>query len=293
MAAQRLTTNPRLSTCPDYAGPEFEEIINDLTTGETTEAQAREKLRLAWVKSQEKLIAIWDTQLETERQAEANRNLDAEEARRQEIAKDRPNFPAFIPGDALASHDDDQFTEPVMKKMRDREWLPLGHFLLSARREAWDEARRSTEHGVKILTEGTNGLPVFVAKADVSLARNVRDDASLPFPEFLMAGHAYIRAAVQALWPPEIIQMLANFFAKLGMHRLVERNQTRVLTRYASLQRRRWYENLQTQKKTFDLSSLDNLMIREIEEDFRREDHDSQYLVVRVFPKNPTHHPRY
>lgn len=283
MANTRLITNPNSEVCPDYAENVYDDLVKALMSDARDEAQARAFLSERWEAAHATKAQRWAQERREEQEEEDEQRRATEALRLSEIEKARPALPQLSIGESLEpALDDEMFSDALIDKLRKKEWFALAHCLPQARREERDAARRAGDSGMQYM-ENINGVPTFVSRNELSLSKKVKDDDHLTALEFGIASNAYCRAMERAGYGLDLIDMMANFFARLSGHRLVELGEWRVVMRYVSIQRRRWLEELRTKNRACDLRVIDELMLRDVEDKFRREDHRRENGQVSVF----------
>lgn len=292
----RIPTDPDLETCPDYALPEHAPIRAFLISPTTTDVQAGELLKSIWTAKNDKDKVAWQLQVVTDaaellaRQQQLDADTlvqeEADRLERDTLYKEerKRNKDKYIPisldrGVPMQPHD-------VLATYAIRK-LDKGHYieLWFLTPEGLDSARRTNLHhdqNTMVVTQNDNGSTSW--EPTVQPPRGIVDDEDLPWEDFCTACPLFIKAAEDALWPSERVDMMSGLFFAVQTHpwrRSRDPLERRSLLVYAAEQRRLWHTAITANGGAYNVSIFNESILRSTHDRLYREDRKVQDAAAR------------
>lgn len=275
--AQRMTVNPSLLQCPNFALPVFAAARNALINDDTNQQQAIDRLRDQWTVFNIGERALWqqqveadELQLQAQRQEEDNdRALQlaaAQQAKEAEKAEERktnhfkylpfpdrpiPATPMFLPSPFA--------TRKIAKGLYCELWYFTNDGLLHARKES-----RSVDDESMSLAARPDGSYSWIPTAASRDSSSVKDDRHLSWEEFSIAVPRIITAMEAASWPEDRVGMFVTFWGSLQTHEYrssMDPLDQRALLLYQDEQRRLWHNTLENPKLAHSLAYIDDRIL--------------------------------
>lgn len=252
----RITIDPNSEISPDFLLPEHDQTRQLLTTGTTTNVEAADLLKSLWTMKNDKDKLAWQQQVVTDasdllarqQQREADsvaqeevERLDHDTATKEERKRNRNKYLPVPLDRGVPMQPQDVLATYAVRKLEKGEYVELW-FLTN---DGLDSARRSNLHhnqNTMVVTSNADGTTSW--EPSVQAPRGIVDDEDLPWEEFCTACPLFIKAAEDALWPIERIDMMSGLFYAVQTHpwrRSRDPIECRALLVYAGEQRRLWH----------------------------------------------------
>lgn len=277
----RILLDPRLEECPDFASAPFEAVRNIIVAAQqVTAEQAAQTLTDAWTEAHDTRIAAWDQQLqedrelqeqerrarEEEEERQRQEKAQEEEAERREKEKKKPKLNTFVAKQAISDSIQPRPASYAIKKLEDFEYVELWYFTEEGCLEATRSNRTVAED-----TFGISKVDDIVALRPISAFKalnKVVQDVHLDWRQMTMAKNGLLHAMSKAGWPQTHILALAEFFLNLDCHSFRRRPQgEQILLTYQARVRREWHDALKSPDPAFDISVINDTLVRSIGEE--------------------------
>lgn len=248
--------DPNAEVCPDFLLPEHDQKRLLLTIGTTTNGEASDLLKSLWTATNDQDKLTWQQQeltdaadlLLRQQQRETDsiareelETLEHDAAAKEERKRNRNKYLPIPLDRGVPMQAQDVLATYALRKLEKGEYVELW-FLTN---DGLDSARRSNLHhnqNTMVVTSNADGTTSW--EPAVQAPRGVVDDEDLPWEDFCTACPLLIKAAEDALWPIERVDMMSGLFYAVQTHHWrcsrchVER---RSLLVYAGEQRRLWH----------------------------------------------------
>ncbi|KAJ7740111.1 hypothetical protein B0H16DRAFT_1324632 [Mycena metata] len=284
----RLLSDPNLAFCPDFSSDDYEDIRQSIDADDAPAAIA--KLVEAWTKGNERKKAQWVLQAQADRTREEEeeerrqRDLDAAEAEatklaekeRLEAEKKLPKLGDFDDNSGPSSFVEDRISLFAQKKLERHEYCRLWPFTPAGLAEAATASQSSAEDGSSITLDwGADNQLTFRSGPSSSTHKNMRRDEDLPYREFSLGWHRYVKEIERAKWTPRHVNALKSFFYGLDTHPLREKEHgDQIILIYADRYRYEWFNTLGTDQ-SFNIAQIDNEKVNQIGHEYFMKLHSS------------------
>lgn len=253
----RILVDPTKETCPDYALPDHALIRAVLATGTTTNAEAGDLLTALWTAKNDKDKLAWELQLvtdaaqlharllqheaETAGQEEAAR-LERDVLYKEERKRNKDKYTSTSLDRAVPMQPVDVIATYALRKLEKGHYIELWFLTNDGLKSARRGHLHHTEQAGMVVTQGPDGR----ASLDpaIQVPRGIVEDEDLPWEDFCTACPLLIKAAEDALWTSERIDMMSGLFYAVQTHpwrRSIDELERRSLQVYAGEQRRNWH----------------------------------------------------
>ncbi|KAJ7152338.1 hypothetical protein C8R46DRAFT_1302569 [Mycena filopes] len=270
------TTDPHLQICPDFASTNFDGIrIAIIGTGTSTDAEAAETLRAAWQTTTDAQKALWDHQVQQDRDAaDALREVAAaaaeqlrlaaekqEEAEKKEAMKKAPKLADFDETKGVGDHIRSRPSPFAVKKLDEFLYIELYYFSPEGCADAADQQRSVAEDGFALAhTDDALALrPISSFRA----SRNVIKD-NLTWRQMEMGANGLLEQMTRSGWSDKHTRSVATFFYNLSRHPFRELKHGEViLLIYQASARRDWHDALR-KGEGFNIALFNDNLLRSI-----------------------------
>ncbi|KAJ6482381.1 hypothetical protein DFH09DRAFT_1462357, partial [Mycena vulgaris] len=301
MATPRITLDPALEACPDYASAPFKTVRDLIIAGATaanplTDAEAATHLSDAWNADCDarKLLRAAQVQADATQAtadaaaAAAQDALDraaadaAADAERLEAEKKKPKLGAFDSTLAIPDYLGPRASAFAKKKLEDKEYVELWYWTKEGCLDA--EALRGgveadESFGITQVGSTLSLKPLTAYKASKKVIR----DEDLTWAQLSIAKTGYLAALEAAGWPNPHRASLASFFYTIENHpsRMNHDDYAdSILVIYAARARRFWHDQL-SQGKGFNIAIVNDKLMDQISTEFHNKLRSSRYRTVR------------
>ncbi|KAJ7110352.1 hypothetical protein C8R43DRAFT_904344 [Mycena crocata] len=299
MAAPRITLDPSLESCPDYASAAFKPIRDIMVSGTAlTEAEAVTQLSDVWRNDHAARKLDWDTQVQADAdqaaadaaaqaaQEEHQRSAAeaAAEAERLEAEKKRPKLPDFDAAVGIADFLDPRVSNFAQKKVENQEYIELWYWTKEGCRDA-ESFRGGVEADESYGVTHTGSTLSFKPLTAYKASEKVVPDEKLTWDQLSLAKTGFLVAIENAGWPPQHRTALQTFFYALEFHpsRLHhDEHVDNVLVLYQAKARRNWHD-MMARKQGFNLALINEKLLLQIEKQYLSKLANSQRHMVRPF----------
>jgi hypothetical protein len=271
--------NPNNAVRPDYTSANFEEDRAPFLAIGLTEEQAVDLLSEQWTLKNNREKEVWGQQQQQRAEAAAEREeREEEERQRQEdedaqILKDerKKNKAKFapIPNVPVSSEPITLPSQVAIRKIQQHKFCELWYFT----NDGLDAADASLSYAIDddslSFVPSTDGTPTLVPTASARDKSHVTQDENLSMEQFGQASPRMIPFMYDHGWAQPHVQMHINFWSTIENHKWRNsrnRNQQRALLVYQGQQRRRWH-NCITSPRAFDLSIINDEVLRDTLDD--------------------------
>lgn len=299
----RLSSDPNLNICPNYADDTFINTRLQLTNENITEAQAIVILRNIWQAGNTADKAQWQAQREEDRERQENieRLEDEEQARQEQDRRDE---------DEAARKEDrkkNKYKYTVVpdldvplktvilpssyatRKLDKGDYVELWYFTNDGLDDA--KLKSSVDEDAMIMATLTGGDTAWVSAASTRNAGAVIDDQNLTFEDFCQACPRIITAMQEASWPVDRVTMMAMFWRNLQVHdfrSMRDPQAQKALLVYQAEQRKRWHIAVKSAAGAYDLSRINEVLLERTRanvylEERTRSDNKRDYRVSVIF----------
>ncbi|KAJ6566535.1 hypothetical protein B0H19DRAFT_939720 [Mycena capillaripes] len=273
----RLLSDPNFALCPDFSSDAFAAVREAM--GQTDDAAAIAKLTEGWAKSNDRDKAQWVIQEEAdraqERAQEAQRQQEEEaaaaevlklaEQERLDAEKKIPKLGDFDDNRAPSSFVEARISAFAQKKIDSRQYCPLWPFTTAGLAEAAAAVASSGDDASSIRLGRTddNQLTVQSGPSSSTHKSMVRDE-NLPYREFSLGWHRYVKELEKAGWPQAHITAISQFFFGLETHSFCEQEHgDKIIQIYADRYRLEWFNTL-GKPNAFNLAIIDEVLLQKI-----------------------------
>ncbi|KAJ7124799.1 hypothetical protein C8R43DRAFT_898856 [Mycena crocata] len=294
----RITRNPELDLCPDFAGPVFQAahdaivaatqktadvVISDFVASWQADWDAK---KLAWDVQEKADQDARDLAEKDAREEEARKKaeLDAELAAEQKEAdKKKPKINDFDSnkgvGDAIAPRP----SAYALRKLERFEYVEVWYFT----REGCDDATATaSNHSVNedaFAFAKVDDLVGIRPVAAAAQSKNVVLDADLTFDQLLYARNSMLLSMSQYSWPEKHITALADFWYNLENHptRALKYGD-RIVLSYQAEVRLEWHGSLK-RNEGFNIAVINDTLMRRASDkiwDIVRDPQVSYYIYI-------------
>ncbi|KAJ7433954.1 hypothetical protein B0H11DRAFT_2119934 [Mycena galericulata] len=251
MAAPRLTLDPNLESCPDYASASIKTIRDLIVAGSAqgtplTDAEAAAQLSDGWNTEHDARKLLWDAQVKADAvqaaadaaalaaQAEADR-VAAEavaEAERLEVEKKKPKLGEFDAALVIPDFLGPRASNFAKKKLEDKEYVELWYWSKEGCLDA-ESLRGGVEadesFGLSQVGSTLSLKPLTAYKASKKVVR----DEELSWAQLSIAKTGFLAAIVAAGWPKAHCAALASLLSSMRS-RTIRRAWITMITRTTS-----------------------------------------------------------
>jgi hypothetical protein len=296
----RIIIDPNNLQCPDYTLPIYANARAAFVNDTTTEAQAAAILANVWQANNTVDIQQWQDQMDADAQALEDRQRDAEnervqreeaaareseEQRRDEMKKNKSKY-AQIPARGVPRHAPAIAAYYATRRMEKGEYVPLWYYTNKGLQHALLSYHKANDEAMA-LVQRPDGSTSLIPAAASSDAKGVIDDQDIEFEEFCIASSRMVEAMGIAEWPADRIRMMTTFWSNLQSHPFrssPDDLDRRTLLLYQAEQRRQWHFVMTTPNAGYDLSAINEELLRDTKErlywrDRDRKDKDRELLV--------------
>ncbi|KAJ6618628.1 hypothetical protein B0H10DRAFT_2217583 [Mycena sp. CBHHK59/15] len=297
MAAPRITLDPGLESCPDYASALFKAVRDLIIAGAPaanplTDAEAANHLSNAWNADCDARKLLWAAQVQanaTQAAADAaavtaQEALDcaaadaAAEAERLEAEKKKPKLGVFDSTLAIPDYLGPRVSSFAKKKLEDKEYVELWYWTKEGCLDA-ESLRGGVEaddsFGITQVGSTLSLKPLTAYKASKKVLR----DEDLSWSQLSIAKTGYLAAIEAAGWPNPHRAALASFFYAIENHpsRMNHDDYAdSILVIYTSRSRRFWHDSL-SQGKGFNIAIINEKLMEQISTEFHNKLRSSRY----------------
>ncbi|KAJ6510710.1 hypothetical protein C8R45DRAFT_814545, partial [Mycena sanguinolenta] len=281
MAAPRITRNPSVDICPDFASAAFQAIRNVAIAGDASKSHADvvADLAAAWTVDSDALKAAWGAQedadqavrdnleraaQETLRLAQEKRNLELEE-KRKEVERKKPKQKTFDAarkvGDAIAP----RASAFALEKLRNFKYCDIWYFTQEGCVDAAEHQRAVADDafGLAKTEEGMALRPLASSRP----SKNVVKDRDLTWRQFNVGKNNMLTAMEKHDWSRDSLRTLAAFWYNLELHpQRIKPSGERILLAYQAKVRLEWHDALDADEG-FDISEINETLMRSIGDD--------------------------
>ncbi|KAJ3499341.1 hypothetical protein NMY22_g19520 [Coprinellus aureogranulatus] len=259
-----LVSDPNLDVCPDFSSEEYQAArlaIRSLNEGITAE-QAAASLADAWKAQNDVAKQRWQQQVNNLREKEADDARRAKEAEDKCIAAEREELEAAEKEDRRKN----RAKHLPIQQMKKMEYVAMWHFT--------DEGLSKTVHPVGSLASKTltmsqdeEGNMILVPTIDARASNSAVKDKDLSWDQFAVGSLRMVSVMEEAGWLASHIQMFGSFFGALHQHAFntsvdITGCDRHALLIYQADDRRAWHQALHAQATAFDLSIINDQMLR-------------------------------
>lgn len=292
----RILLDPNGAQCPDYDLPEHAQTVALLAINGADAAQAAQILKNIWQINQDRDKLAWQLQEDADiveaqnrqqqkaietaaREAEMMAEQDAQDKEERKRNKDKyTHIPLDRP---IPMQPHDIPSTYALRKLEKCLYLPLWYLT----NDGLDSARRSNitaDTNSMVVVRNDDGTTSWQAAAQP--ARGALEDEDLTWEAVCNACPLFIKAAVDAQWTDDRVDMLAGFFGGVLSHRWRGSRdplELRALHVYMSEQRRLWHAAIAIQNGGYNLSIFNEALLRDTYERVYREDRRKQDAFAR------------
>ncbi|KAH9935265.1 hypothetical protein B0H21DRAFT_699252 [Amylocystis lapponica] len=254
----RLTSDPALEVCPNFASPAFAGLRNALvqTDGIPLE-QTAAHLSGLWADDNAERCEVWAAQLEADRVAEeaaqaerdaadlADRDAAAQKAREEaaEAEKKRPKMPAYSIGMAAPETIRPRIAPYARNKLKSFQYVELWYFTAEGLAATAGANRSSADDAYGFVQ--TNDTMALKPLNSFKAAKSVVCDTDLSWVQ-LSTGSAFFMDEVRAAnWEPHAHESLRLFFYAIFNHpSAVMKGGIEGLIAYQAIMRQEWHDSL-------------------------------------------------
>lgn len=294
-----MISDPNLLQCPDYELPEHAQTLALLINAHTLAPQALQLLKNIWHMNNGKDKAAWQLQLDTDvAETEARRQQEVLDsaARDDELAQERDALDkeerkrnkdkyTHIPLDlGIPMQPHDVPSMYAIRKLEKSHYLELWYLT----NDGLDSARRTNataDADTMVVVRNDDNTTSWQTNAQP--ARGVLDDEDLPWEAVCNACPLLVKAAADAGWTDERIDILAGFFGGILTHRWRSSRdplELKALQVYMAEQRRLWHIAI-LKKQGYNLSIFNEALLRDTYERVYRQNRNT--LDARLHRPNP------
>jgi hypothetical protein len=160
------------------------------------------------------------------------------------------------------------------KKMDKGQYVELWYYTNDGLDEAL-RAHTTVDDDAMVIARRPDGSTTWVPAAVARDSKKVLDDKDLKWEDFCQAVPRTILAMEEADWPAERVAMLASFWGKLQVHEMRSSRDPldqKALLLYQSRQRRLWHLAIPTPRGAYNISILDESVLRQTKDEVYWED---------------------
>ena len=278
----RITSDPGLLECPDFASPTYVLVRAPLINDNTTEAQAIQLLKDVWSVGNEADKIRWqlqndedqaahDEQLRLRAEADDLRAQaeveEAEATRKDELKKNKTKY-IPIPDRDVPTISRVIAANYAIRKMEKGLYVELWYYTNAGLDEAFRNSNTVDDEAMTMLRL-PNGSTSWVPAAAAKTSSNVVEDKNILWEDFCQAAPRMIVAMEEADWPQERVAMLAKFWGNLQIHELRSSRDPldqRTLIVYQAEQRRLWHLAIASPQGAYNLSRINEEVMRKTRE---------------------------
>ena len=288
----RILFDPGLLECPDFASPTYAAVRVPLINPNVTEEQAVQLLKDVWTAGNEADKTRWqvqvdedktlhDEQLRLQSEAEDLRARtqieEAESLRKEEMKKNKSKYLPIPDRDVPT-------TAPVIasnyavRKMEKGLYVELWYYTNAGLDEAFRNSNTVDDEAM-VMLRLPNGTTSWVPAASARSTSAVVDDKNILWEDFCQAAPRMIVAMEEADWPQERVAMLAKFWGSLQIHELRSSRDPldqKTLIVYQAEQRRLWHLAISSPQGAYNLSRINEDIIRKTREKVYWDEHRSK-----------------
>jgi hypothetical protein len=301
----RIQVNPNAQLCPNYTLQIFEATRTPLVNDNTSHDQAAALLANLWAASNAAEKLLWQAQeLADETEAKALRQQDnnahligeaeaakeKEDLHKEERKRNQNKFTP-IPDRHVPQRAPVIAAQSATRRMDKGDCVPLWYYTNKGLENALT-TYNSTDDDALTLLQRADGLTSLIPASSTKESKGVVEDHDLDWEEFCIAAPRMIEAMGRANWPPERIQMMSNFWSNLQEHPFRSSGapfEQRALLLYQAEQRRMWHIAINTPHSGYNLSSINEQLLRDTKERLFWKDRTRPLPEADFSVSTPTH----
>jgi hypothetical protein len=284
----RIHADPGFLECPDYASPTYAATRAPLINQNTNEIQAIQFLKDIWTAGNEADKARWQVQneedealrteqlrIQTEAEGlKAQAEVEEVEALRKEEMKKNKSKYLPIPNRDVPTIARVIASNYAIRKMEKGLYVELWYYTNAGLDEAFRNSNTVDDEAMMMLRL-PNGSTSWAPAASTKTSSSVLEDKNILWEDFCQAAPRMIVAMEEADWTKERVAMLAEFWGKLMVHEL--RSSTdpldqKTLIVYQAEQRRLWHLAISSPQGAYDLSRINEEIMRKTRDKVYYED---------------------
>ncbi|KAK1216423.1 hypothetical protein PQX77_020943 [Marasmius sp. AFHP31] len=300
----RITDNPLLEKCPDFAGPAWQ-VARDSLPG--SDEDAIQVLLTAWSADHERRVELWDAQTAEDEVALAA-SAESERIRLEELARDaeavkqkealeaekkKPKLGNFEQGKLAPDSITPRPLAFASQKIRNREYVELDYWTLKGLNAATKSNSNTPSNNTFTFLQGDDGgLTLQPTLSNIS-SKSVRPDNQLTFAEMSTAKTGMLEDIKQSNWPDKHVLALVTFFHHLENHpyRREEHGED-MLVQYQAKTRKEWFRQLkENEGQAFDISFISPALLLSTKEKYHDDLRNKKYKEPPYSPEDPPHLP--
>ncbi|THH06159.1 hypothetical protein EW146_g9698 [Bondarzewia mesenterica] len=288
--------NPELEIAPDFTSDHYlplrQELINAIP--DSTHESIAQRLQDSWALEHGARLDAFNAQrqLAQEEREQAQRDeterlrqvaLQSEQDKLSELDKIHERF-----GKASEDLMVDDYLVPrpsnyALEKLRKYEYVELYYFTPEGCRETALYANDTSDNTYAIAEDGDR---LTLKTAASTASRHVIKDAALTWEQVELARPIFFQHISTLQWPAQYIEWNMHFFLRLGSHPYRGRVPfgPRALVHYQARVRRQWHDAL-AQKRGFNLSIINEALLRQIFDELQQ---DEKTLVIQSVRFSPS-----
>lgn len=275
--ANRITVNPYLEECPDYAAVPFAPIIARYQVGtQLTIEQAIDEFKAAWSAGQDMKKAAWNQQEANDaaaaevvaQQAEAQLEQEKQEVLQQkeleakEREKKQPKLGDFEIGVGISSRIPKQPSVYATAKLEKGQYVEIWYFSPKGCADTLSSQLTSTPDHIGL--SDVKGVLILRSAVSTPPSKKVIPDKDLSWDEMTKGGMVLVNEMTRAGWNEKHVKLHARLFVTLQSHYLRwEDKGEAILLTYLARVRREWHA-LSKLEQTFDISVINDVLLEQI-----------------------------
>ena len=207
-----------------------------------------------------------------EEQSETEHDNELSQATSPTLASEPPPSPKkkikmndFEQGRPVDDYIDPRPMQYALNKLETGDYIDLWYFTDEGIHEAQQLTTTTTEEGLGI--EKTDETITLKSTTSTRPSKNAIPDQALTWHELSIAKILYLEYIKKADWPTKHVEAMAAFFVNLEVHPMRRKEHgERIIIEYQAKVRRLWHDKLK-RNVGFDISIINNNLMREIYDD--------------------------
>ncbi|KAJ6460846.1 hypothetical protein C8R47DRAFT_118181, partial [Mycena vitilis] len=280
MAAPRITRNPDLDLCPDFAGPIFQAaraaVVATATAPTKTNADVVDDLTASWQADWDVKKAAWDAQATADQAIrDADAQAAADEAARKQAAIDadiaaekkeadrkKPKVNDFDSNRGIADAVALRPSLFALRKLERYEFVEAWYFTREGCADAASAgANRAVNDEAFTFTKLDDVVGLRPAAA-LAASKSVVKDADLSWDQMSFAKNNILHHAAQLGWPERHVASLADFYYNLEVHPTRSMaHGDRIVLSYQAKARLEWHDALK-RDEGFNIANINENFMR-------------------------------
>ncbi|KAJ7059010.1 hypothetical protein C8F01DRAFT_1085467 [Mycena amicta] len=274
----RITRNPNLDVCPDFAGPIFQTARDVITAADTnkTADDVVAEFTAAWQADWDTKKAAWDVQELADQAARdaadqavrdeaAHRRakLDAEiAAEKKEADKKKPKLNDFDTNKGVSDSIAPRPAAFALRKLERYEYIELWYFTREGCTDAAVSAANKTINEDAFALAKIDDIVGLRLAGSFSASKNVVKDCDLTWEQLAFAKNSMLHQMTLLSWPAKHVESLANFWYNLETHPTRSMlHGDRIVITYQSEVRIEWHEALK-RDQGFNIAHINDSLMR-------------------------------